>query len=302
MISHEFINILVTLTLVEMMIAIGLRVPLADVILAARNWRRLTRALAANYLLVPAAALLLAEFLVDSQALVVGFLIVAAFPGASFGPPFTTFARGDLSLAVGLMVLLAASSAVVGPVLLRLMLQWTSVPTSITVDVPRVIGLLALTQLAPLSAGIIVRQFAPRIAARLRDPAELLSKVLNGCSIGCILVDHWQQPGESHFAGLWAMLALLVVSLVAGYLMGGPGDSSRKTVALATSLRNIGVSVVVASSHQVGSAALAAVIGYAIIEITGSFILAIWWGRMDTRRRFMSASSAASSVSRGGQI
>jgi BASS family bile acid:Na+ symporter len=281
-----------------MMMAVGLGVAFDDVISAARNWRRLARALAANYLVVPAAALFLAEFLGDSESLVVGFLIVAVFPGASYGPPFTTFARGDLSLSVGLMVLLAASSAIVGPVLLRLMLELTSVQTSITVDVPRVVGLLALTQLAPLGAGIIIRRFAPEVAARLRAPAELLGKVLNGCSIGCILVDHWQRPGDSHFVGLSAMLALLIVSLAAGYLMGGPGNSSRKTVALSTSLRNIGVSVVVASSHQVESAALAAVIGYAIIEITGSLLAALWWGRMGAPRPYISPSAAL----RGGRM
>jgi BASS family bile acid:Na+ symporter len=283
MISHEFINVLVTTTLIEMMVAIGLAVSLDDVISAARNWRRVARALAANYLVVPAAALVLAEFLVDSETLLVGFLIVAVFPGASYGPPFTTMARGDLSLSVGLMVLLAASSAIVGPVLLRLMLLLTSANTSLTVDVPRVIGMLLLTQLAPLAAGILIRKRAPHVAARLRGPAELLSKVMNSGSIGCILVNHWvnhwQQPGQAHFAGLPAMVALLTVSLAAGYLLGGPGNGSRKTVALTTSLRNIGVSVVVASSHEVGSAALTAVVAYAIVEISGSLVVALWWGQ-----------------------
>jgi BASS family bile acid:Na+ symporter len=278
MISHGFINVLVTTTLVEMMLAIGLAVSVDDVIFAARNWRRLARAVAANYVVIPAAALLLAELLVDSEGLLLGFLIVAVFPGASYGPPFTKFAQGDLSLSVGLMVMLAASFAIAGPVLLRLMLLVTSVNSSLTVDVPRVIGTLMLTQLVPLAAGMLVRKHVPHVAAHLRGPAELLSKILNGVSIGCILVNQVRRSGESHFEGLAAMVALLVVSLAAGYLLGGPGRASRKTVALATSLRNIGVSVVVASSHQAGSATLAAVVGYAIVEISGSLVAALWWG------------------------
>jgi BASS family bile acid:Na+ symporter len=124
-----------------------------------------------------------------------------------------------------------------------------------------------------------VRQFAPGAAARLRGPAELLGKVLNGCAIGGILYNHFQEPGQSVHTGIPAMLVLLLATLAAGYALGGPGRDSRRTVALTTSLRNIGVSVVVASSHEVGPAALAAVVGYAIVEISASFVLALWWGR-----------------------
>src|SRR5579863_7520527 len=217
MILHRFINVLVTITLVEMMVAIGLRVSFADVISAAGNWRRLARALAANYLIVPATALVVLELLIDSRDLAVGLLIVAAFPGASFGPPFTTFARGDLSLSVGLMVILAASSAFVGPVLLRVLLHLTGANASLTIDVPKVIGMLAVAQLLPLTAGISVRQFFPRVAAGLVSPTELVGKILNVASIGSILFNHFQHGVQSHLAGLYAMLLLLLTSLVAGY-------------------------------------------------------------------------------------
>src|SRR5947208_3572948 len=97
MISHQFVNILVTVTLVELMVAVGLAVTLDDLWRAVRDWRRLARALAANYLVVPAVALLLVDFFIDSGGLAMGILILAVFPGASYGPPFTAFARGDLS-------------------------------------------------------------------------------------------------------------------------------------------------------------------------------------------------------------
>src|SRR5262249_28693086 len=123
MISHQLINLLVTVTLVEMMVAVGLGVSFGDVTAAITNWGRLGRALVVNYFIVPAAMLLVLEFFVESGSGAVGILILAAFPGASYGPPFSKFARGDVALSVGLMVILAASSAVVGPLLLRLLLH-----------------------------------------------------------------------------------------------------------------------------------------------------------------------------------
>jgi hypothetical protein len=38
-------------------------------------------------------------------------------------------------------------------------------------------------------------------------------------------------------------LALLVANLAAGWLLGGPGSESCKTLALTTSLRNVGVNL-----------------------------------------------------------
>ena len=74
------INALVTITLVEMMVAIGLGVTIGDLLAVARNWRLVARAMLANYVAVPAAttALLL---LFDAPPMVAaGFLILAVCP------------------------------------------------------------------------------------------------------------------------------------------------------------------------------------------------------------------------------
>jgi ACR3 family arsenite efflux pump ArsB len=49
----QFINVLVTVTLIEMMAAIGLAVTVTDLVGVARNVRLIVRAAAANYVLVP---------------------------------------------------------------------------------------------------------------------------------------------------------------------------------------------------------------------------------------------------------
>lgn len=53
----RMINVLVTITLIQMMVAIGLGVTLAQVVDVARNRRLVARAALANYVLVPAALL-----------------------------------------------------------------------------------------------------------------------------------------------------------------------------------------------------------------------------------------------------
>ena len=75
------------------------------------------------------------------------------------------------------------------------------------------------------------------------------------------------------------MLALLLASWVAGWLLGGPGADNRRTLALTTSLRNVGVGLVIATTNFGGTAAVTAVLAYGIFEIVGSVLLALAWGR-----------------------
>jgi hypothetical protein len=60
---------------------------------------------------------------------------------------------------------------------------------------------------------------------------------------GVILVAQDHLLAEVRLLGFVGMLALLVASLAAGWLLGGPGSDSRKTLALTTSLRNVGVNL-----------------------------------------------------------
>src|SRR5438477_11848251 len=115
----RLINILVTITLIEMMVAIGLGVAFVDLVGVARNWRLVARAALAYYVCVPAATVGLL-FLFDAHPMVAaGFLILAVCPGAPYGPPFAAIAKGNMAVAVGLMGILAGSSALVAPILLH---------------------------------------------------------------------------------------------------------------------------------------------------------------------------------------
>src|SRR5262245_46298269 len=106
MTTDQLINLLAAVTLVEMMVAIGLGVTFAEVLAVARNAPLVVRAVVANYVGVPAAAVGLL-LLFDAQPLIAaGFLIAAVCPGAPYGPPFTGLARGNVPAAVGLMVIL----------------------------------------------------------------------------------------------------------------------------------------------------------------------------------------------------
>ena len=278
--TAAFIKILVSITLMAMMVAIGLEVSLAELAAAARNWRLTTKAALANYLCIPAVTVsLLLLFHPADATVAAGFLILAVCPGAPFGPACTRLARGNVATAVGLMVLLAGSSAIAAPVLLHLLLPLLSGSATLQVDAGQIVVTLLATQLAPLCLGLGVRHWLPRLANGLQRPANLLSAILNLVTLVVVLFVYFPLMAAIRLRGYAGMLALLVASWAAGWLLGGPGTDNRRALALTTSLRNVGVGLVIATSNFGGTAAVTAVLAYGIFEIVGSVLLALAWGR-----------------------
>jgi BASS family bile acid:Na+ symporter len=279
MTTDRLISLLVTGTCIEMMAAVGLGVPLADLARVARDRRLVGRVLLANYVGVPAVTVGLLLLLRAHPMVAAGFLILAACPGAPFGPPIAAIARGNLAVSAALMVLLAGSSAIVAPLLLRSLLPLVSVGASLKIDTTRIVATLLVAQLIPLCIGLAVRQRFPALAARLRNPAKLVGKVLGLVTVGAILAAQSRMLTAIRPTGFAGMLALLAASLALGWLAGGPDREGRRTVALATSLRNVGVGLVIATGNFAGTPAASAALAYGMVEILGSLLLALWWGR-----------------------
>jgi BASS family bile acid:Na+ symporter len=278
----RLINLLVTITLIEMMVLIGLRVTFAEIAGTVRDWRLVGRAAAANYLLVPAAAIALLVLFDASPPVAAGFLILAVCPGAPFGPPFAAIARANVSMAVGLMVVLAGSSAILSPVLLQVLLPWVSGGEAPRIDLIGMVGALLVTQLLPLLLGLMTRHWRPELAQRLLRPFELVSKVLSLGVAGLILATQFHMLAEIRIRGFVGMLILLAASLAIGWLAGGSGRDSRRTMALTTALRNVGVGLVIVTGNFAGTPAVSAALAYGIVEVFGTLLLALCWARRAT--------------------
>jgi BASS family bile acid:Na+ symporter len=275
----QLTNVLVTVTLVEMMAATGLGVTFGDLSRVAWDWRLVVRAALANYVLVPAATVGLLLLFGAQPLVAVGFLILAVCPGAPYGPPFAAIAKGNVPVAVGLMVLLAASSAFLAPLLLHLLLPLAAPDGPLTVSAAAVLGTLLMTQLLPLCVGMAVRRWLPAAAGRLQRPANLLSKALNLAVVGLVLAAQFRLFLEIRPRAYLGMLALLLLSWAAGWLLGGPNAALRRTMTLTASLRNVGVGLVIATGAFGGTAAVTAALVYGLVEVVGSLLLALGWAR-----------------------
>jgi BASS family bile acid:Na+ symporter len=78
--------------------------------------------------------------------------------------------------------------------------------------------------------------------------------------------------------GWFGMLLLLAASLGIGWLLGGPGVASRRTLALTTGVRNAAVGLVIVTHNFAGTPAVTAVVSYALVSILGGLACAFLFG------------------------
>jgi bile acid:Na+ symporter, BASS family len=188
--SH-LIKVLIPVTLIVMMLRIGLGVAIAEVVETAANLRLVTLGLLANYICVPALTVALLLALHVKPIVSVGFLILVC-PGAPFGPPLTSMAKGNVGVSVGLMVILAGASAILAPLLLRILLRFMSGGELLHVDTLKMVKTLLVSQLLPLSAGLAVRLRRPNLAHRLKKPCEILSNTILLITLVLVLVVYYR--------------------------------------------------------------------------------------------------------------
>jgi BASS family bile acid:Na+ symporter len=276
----QVINILAAITLFEMMVAIGLGVTFGQVVGVARDGRLLVRAAAANYMGAPAAAVGLLLLFHAQPLAAAGLLIAAVCPGAPYGPPFTSLARGNVIVAVGLMVLLAGSSALLAPLLLQFLLPLVAGDQALQIDAVKMVITLLFAQLLPLGIGLGVRQWRSSMADKLQKPANLVSTLLNLSLLGVILVVQFEMLIGIPLRAFAGMFLLLLATLAIGWLLGGPGNDMRKTLAITTAVRNAGVCLVIAASSFAGTPAVTAATAYGVFQTVMMAGIAIGWGRL----------------------
>ncbi len=283
---NQLTNLVASVTLFEMMVAIGLGATFADVLLVAKDWKLVTKAALASYLLVPAAAVGLLILFQANLYIAVGFLICAVCPGAPYGPPFTGMAKGNVGMAVGLMVVLAGSSALAAPLLLQGLLPFVlgflpALPSDsppLTIDALKVVTTLMVAQFIPLCLGLALRQWRPSLADHLKKPANRISMVLNLTTLSLIFFAQFDMLIGVPLRGYIGMLALVLAGVAAGWLLAGSGKAS--AMVMVTSVRNVGVALVIVTGVFAGTPAVASATAFALFQTIVMALIAAVWGKL----------------------
>jgi BASS family bile acid:Na+ symporter len=219
------------------MFSIGLRVSTGELTAIIRDRALVARALLANCVVIPAFGLLLVHLFPLTRDANVGILLLAAIPGTPIALQFTRQAKTRLAFAATMTFVLSLVSVAMAPLAIEVMPQVAQRNEEPLLTVLSDIGLyIAL----PLLAGLWAARLAPKLASRLVTPLGILATVTFLFLMWETRLVRRQAFNEIKGGGsIAAMFLLLAVSMLIGWLIGGPDRESRRVMATATGMRSV---------------------------------------------------------------
>ncbi|HEY6342547.1 MAG TPA: bile acid:sodium symporter [Bryobacteraceae bacterium] len=232
----------ILLFVISSMLAMGLGLTVPQIIQPLRNVRLVVLTLVANFALMPLAAAALVKVLRIDEQLGVGLVLLGCTAGAPILPKLAQFAKGNVAFAVGTMALLMVITVGYLPIVLPLLIP------GVAVDPWRIARSLILLMLLPLAAAMAVKAYYGDVAARVKPALDRISNV--SLILMLVLVTAANVDKVLEVFGTRAILAgllLITLGFGMGWMFGGPGNDTRRVLALGTAQRNISAALVVAS-------------------------------------------------------
>jgi predicted Na+-dependent transporter len=229
------------------LLALGMRLTVQEILAPLRRRRLVLLALAANFVLGPIFAYLSAQLISLAIPLehgyVLGLMIIGSAAGSPMLPKWVKLAKGDLGFGVALMVLLMGTSIFYLPLVLPRLIS------GVDVEPWRVAQPLILMILVPFIVGLLLKGRYPRMAATLEPPLDRFSSVCLIVVIVAVVALYWESLLSAVGEGaIGACLLFVALSMVAGYLLGGPDVGTRRVLALGSGQRNIEAVLLIAAT------------------------------------------------------
>ena len=160
-------------------------------------------------------------------------LLLAACPGAPLGVRFAMSAKGDLTVAASMQVLLAVIGSFTFPLVANFMIGTAGLGEDISLPVAALIRTIVFLQLTPFLVGMAVRHWTADTAASWRPTTQKIANITLLIVIVLALLGSWQT-----ILGLFGDFALLaqalfvVIMIALGYFISKGGKAVRKATAM----------------------------------------------------------------------
>jgi predicted Na+-dependent transporter/outer membrane lipoprotein-sorting protein len=292
----------VGLLVVTMMLAMGLRLTVADILAVQRRPDAFRWGLVANLVLVPTIGAALCRVLDLPPGVGAGLVLCAAVPGGPMGPLLASLAGADLGFSIGLMAVLSLVSTVSAPLTLSLLLP-EAAGRGIVDTFAALMAMVLAFQLAPLVVGLGLRRWRPLLADRLAQPFSVTANTLLAAVVAALLVTKGHLLTTMGWQSVGAMAVVVGASLLAGRALVGHPESTARALGLCTAVRNLSLALLLAAAYFPEPSTDAAILSFGLLMLVGPAIVAARWARADaltrsrsTRRGRSSSASAASST------
>jgi BASS family bile acid:Na+ symporter len=248
MMLAQLIPIALQTSIFLLVLSLGLNADMRSALYLFARPAALLRGFLAMAVMVPAFAVAVALAFDLTHVVEVALVAIALSPVPPFLPLKAMKAGGQHDYTVGLLAAAAAMSIVYIP--LALVLIDLLFPARLAMAPGAIARIVAITVLAPLAVGILVRHAAPSLAGKAARPVLLLAAIILAAALLPVLFTAW--PAILSLIGngtVLAMAALVAVGLMAGHLLAGPVPGERAVLALASGARHPGVAIALAHAN-----------------------------------------------------
>ncbi|MDB9441521.1 sodium dependent transporter [Sphaerospermopsis kisseleviana CS-549] len=266
---------LVTVTIFFLMLALGSKLSVENILCFWRKPALVLRALLAVLLLVPLEVIVLMKFFHLPPEVTIGLALLAAAPGAPLSTKRAQIAGGNLGYAASLQLTLVILAVFVTPSTLAIFaILFADISQKVAIlDVARQV---MMVQILPVSLGLFINKFAPTFAQRIAQPLTLIADslffglVILACIFGLpLLYKLWVLP-------LGAISIMVIASLGIGHALGRFDHYTRSTLAIFCVARNFGLALFIAILNDVEQQVIPTLVAYLILGTCIGVPYSIW--------------------------
>ncbi len=249
---------------ISSMLSMGLGLTIKQIIDPLKDIRLVIMALVANFILIPLLVYGLNLIIPISEGFQIGLILLSIAAGAPFLPKLADIAKSNVPFSIGLMLLLMIVTIFYLPLVLPYLLEGASVSSW---DIAKS---LIMLMLIPLVIALSIRAYHEKIAGKLQFFLMKITNIALVTLAVSLVVLHTKAITAMIGLPLLSIIALLVLAMAIGYIMGGRDRENRVVMALGTGQRNISAAVLVAAQNFEDPEIISLLVAVAII---GLFIM-----------------------------
>lgn len=264
----------ITILLGVVMFGMGLTLKPVDFKLVLRKPVPVLIGVAAQFIIMPLFALLLAIVFNLPAELAAGLVLLGSVPGGTSSNVMVYLAKGNLALSVAMTSLSTMLAPVVTPlILLALAGQWLPVdPIAMFLSIIQVI-------IVPITLGVLVRKMFPTTVDKSAAVIPLISVIAIIVIVSAVVSANVESITTSGFMVFSAVMIHNLLGLSLGYFTGlvmKLDESKRRAISIEVGMQNSGLGVALATAHFGPLAALPNVIAAVWHNISGPILATIW--------------------------
>jgi predicted Na+-dependent transporter len=267
------------ITLFALMLSLGLRWMFEDVTWLWRQPSLLLRSLFSVLVAVPllGAIAALIPGLTVAQHIGIGAMVIC--PGAPMIPLKSLKAGGNPKFIASLQFAVCILAIVTIPLSTLILAQFY--PNQAWLSPLEVGKQIFFAQVFPMMLGVMIAQYAPKLAKDLLVPATKIASLMLLLVLIVLLVVTLDDVLTAGFPTYLAIAFMTIASLACGHLLGGPQPGTQTVLAYATATRNAGLAILLVTLNFpeldfVKGGIISTLITYALIAAIVSIPYTTW--------------------------